>query len=138
MMIPIRAPKVLALACVLTCLLAGALGCGQGTAEEVAEQPRSKPVEIETLTAERFTSWVRVPGIVEAKSSMALSFRVAGFVARFAVAEGERADAGEVIAELDPRDHEREMKLASAAVERAAANLAETRAALCLPPSAGR
>ena len=71
-------------------------------------------MRVETVAAERVVPRLVVPGIVEAKSRIELGFRVSGFVARFGVEEGDRVEAGAVIAELDASDLERELRAAQA------------------------
>lgn len=114
--------------CSLVPLLLIATACGdEGTATESHPEISAKPVRIEVATPRRFTTYTHVPGVVEADSSMALSFRVPGTIERFAVEEGAYVEAGDLIAELDRRDFERDVKLARAALASAEAQAAEAR-----------
>ena len=78
---------------------------------------------------EPVTPTLVVPGIVEADARIELSFRVTGYVERFHVDEGDRVEAGQVLAVLDQADLEREVKTARAVLERAAAQAEEARRA---------
>ena len=83
-------------------------GCsGQRSDASVAAGPPPTPVRVEAVRLERVAPSLVVPGVVEAESRIELAFRVGGFIARFAVEEGERVEAGDVIAELDLADLER-------------------------------
>jgi RND family efflux transporter MFP subunit len=102
------------------------LACGEAEpAIPVPEAVSSKPVEVEVVELQHITSWVHVSGLVEAESRMSLSFRVDGTIERFLVEEGDFVEAESVIAELDSRDYERELRLARADVESSAALKAE-------------
>lgn len=105
-----------------------AFACGServATEAEPTEAPR--PVRVEVATPKRFTTYTRIPGVVEADSSMSLSFRVPGTVKSFAVEEGAYVETGDVIAELDRRDYERDVKLARAALSSADAQASEAK-----------
>jgi RND family efflux transporter MFP subunit len=101
------------------------LACSEANTEDVAVTADTKPVEIETLRPQSFTSWVHVSGLVEAEARMDLSFRVDGTIERYHVEEGDYVDTNAVIAELDARDYERNVNLARAALESAEARATE-------------
>lgn len=103
-------------------------GCHEGASVDAAPaDPLPKPVRVETVEEVRLAPSIRVPGIVEARARIPLAFRVAGFVEEFLVDEGQRVDVGTVIARLDPRDAEREVRLARADLQRAEAGSADAR-----------
>jgi RND family efflux transporter MFP subunit len=87
------------------------------------------PVEVEPVQERSRHSTLRLPGVVEPGSRAELGFRVDGHIAGFRVREGERVEVGEIIADLDADELEREVRLASAQLEsaRAVARGAETR-----------
>lgn len=106
------------------------LACAEADTADDAQSAKpadTKPVEIEILRLQSFTSWVHVSGLVEAEARMALSFRIDGTIERYHVEEGDHVEAGEVIAELQSRDYARNVKLAQAAVESAEAHAAEAK-----------
>jgi RND family efflux transporter MFP subunit len=84
------------------------------------------PVHVETVASERSTPALVVPGVVEAKVSRSLAFRAAGRIARFRVAEGDRVEPGDAIAEFDRFELEGGVRAARAALVRARERWAET------------
>jgi len=103
-------------------------GCSEeGTAKTTPRVAAPKPVQVEIATPKRISSRIHVPGVVEARSSMSLSFRVPGTLLRFAVEEGAFVEQGQLIAELDRRDYLRDQKLAHAALESAQARAADAK-----------
>ncbi|MDJ0865568.1 MAG: efflux RND transporter periplasmic adaptor subunit [Myxococcota bacterium] len=110
---------------VLALALAGALGCGESQSGAVAAGRPPAPVRIEELRAAHHARALVVPGIVEPKSRIALGFRVAGFVERIHVDEGDPVEAGATIAELDLEGLDREVHMAAATLRRAEARAAQ-------------
>jgi len=98
---------------ILACDEAPAVSTGPADVAGVA-------VRVERAAARAVAPSISVPGLVEPKSRVALAFRVTGFIERYAVEEGDRVDAGDVLAELDADDFERSVRVARAASERAA------------------
>jgi membrane fusion protein (multidrug efflux system) len=97
-------------------------GCGDGQSDAApAESAPPVPVHVEKVRADPGGKVIVVSGIVEAASRIELAFRVEGFVDRFHVDEGDRVEAGAVIAELDRDVIEREVRLGRATHERASA-----------------
>ena len=86
---------------------------------------REIPVQVEVVRPRQISRSLILPGIVKPESRIELGFRVDGFLARFAVDEGERVEAGDVIAELDLADLERAVGLARAVLGRARAQRKE-------------
>jgi membrane fusion protein (multidrug efflux system) len=85
-------------------LIAGALcvACNGDFADAISRSAGPAiPVHVETIADERSTPTLVLPAIVHAISSRSLAFRVHGRIARFRVTEGDRVEAGDVIAELD-------------------------------------
>lgn len=105
-----------------------ALGCGdEGTAESDQAPDPPKPVQVEIVQPRTHRTFTHIPGVVEAESSMSLSFRVPGTVDGFAVEEGAYVERGELIATLDRRDYVRAVDLARAALAGAEARAADAR-----------
>jgi len=110
-------------------LLALTLAVAQTACEdapaEAADAPPPTAVRVERVRAEPITPTLRVPGIVEADARIELAFRVTGFIERFHADEGDRVAAGDVLAELDAGDLEREVRAARAALARVRAKAVE-------------
>jgi multidrug efflux system membrane fusion protein len=104
----------LALLATLACDEAPAVSAGPAGDAAVA-------VRVERAVSRALAPTISVPGLVEPKSRIALAFRVTGFVERYAVGEGDRVEAGDVLAELDADDFERRVRVARAALDHAAA-----------------
>ena len=94
-------------------------------------RPRAEPPQRVYLESVRRTAFVREvsgTGSVRAARSRALVFPGSGTVAEVAVAEGDRVDAGTVLARLDTRNLERELASDRAALDSARADLERSRA----------
>lgn len=89
------------------------------TAEAAA---RRFPVEVATATAEPEVRAITAPGSVEARETVHLTARVAGIIERVLVDEGDRVEAGQTVAEIEPE----RFRIAMASAE---ARLARTLAA---------
>jgi RND family efflux transporter MFP subunit len=70
------------------------------------------------------------PGIVAADSQVELSFQVAGRLIELPAVRGTQVAEGELLARLDPRDYENQLKDAEADLERAQSSLARIEKAL--------
>lgn len=102
-------------------------GCEDAPALTEPPDEASTAVEIERVVAREVKPVLRVPGLVEAKARIALAFRVAGFIERFEVDEGDPVQRGDVLAVLDRADFEREARTAAAALTRARAHARDAR-----------
>jgi RND family efflux transporter MFP subunit len=92
----------------LTALLCTSLAlsaCGRGDDGAPAE-PAVRPVRTVVVGDSSGSELRRFPGRVEATQQAELSFRVAGQLREVLVREGDRVEAGGVIARLDPTDFE--------------------------------
>lgn len=114
---------------VVSASLWACLSCGGDSPAGDANAP-PKPVQLATVRSESFTRTLVVPGIVEPDTRIDLSFRVSGHVAELYVDEGDRVEAGRVLAKLDLTDLSRELHLARAALDRAQASAREAAAEL--------
>jgi RND family efflux transporter MFP subunit len=102
--------------------LAFALGlsaCGENGGNTA--EPVSRPVKLFTLGETEAVRTLRFPGSVSAVKQSDMAFEVAGRIIDIPVTEGQRVEAGTVLARLDPRDFEAERDRARA--ERNAAQL---------------
>ena len=85
-------------------LLFSLAGCGG--AEEVAPPPASRPVKIFVVQGGATDAVRTFPGRVDATQRAELAFRVPGQLQKILVREGDMAEAGQVLARLDPADYE--------------------------------
>lgn len=113
------APRIPVLWLAASCVTAAA--CGEAPADSSVPAP-SLAVRVERVTPEKLRSALSMPGIVESKSRISLAFRVTGFLERLHVEEGDHVEAGDVLAELDATDLERDVREGRAALERARAH----------------
>lgn len=130
-----RRPQPLLLALFLALFLALLAGCGEeqgsGSGGARAADP-APPVPVRAVAlAPADPLPFRLPGVVRAEREIALAFRIAGEIVERRVEAGQRVRAGELLFRLDPRDLERALEAADAAVAaaRAEAELAEREAA---------
>lgn len=120
----------------LAALAALAAACGEASVPSSASAPpapsaaSAKAVTLEALAPRPVTRSVTAPGVVEAQARIALAFRVPGFVERFHVDEGDRVEAGALLAELERDELERALRRARAALARAEAQAGDAQRAL--------
>jgi RND family efflux transporter MFP subunit len=115
---PDKLPKGLALACVV--IVAAAAGCS----EEVVEAPAVvRPVKILEVGSGDDGRVREYPGFVRATQSAEIGFEVAGRVVRIAAKQGQRVQAGDVLAVLDDRDYVAQLDIERANVRKAEADL---------------
>ena len=98
---PSRLRSLMALLCIPLALGA----CGQRDDGAPAE-PAARPVRTVVVGDSASNELRRFPGRVEATQQAELSFRVSGQLREVLVREGDRVEAGSVIARLDPTDFE--------------------------------
>lgn len=91
-------------------------------------KPLDRPVKAMYLLKTAVTETRSFPGIVKAAAETELAFRVSGPLIEFNAQIGQRVEKGDLIARIDPRDFEINVKRLSAAVEEARANLKAMRA----------
>ena len=88
-----------------------ALGCG---ADAPVPEPPLRPVrtiEVQSVGGERSRTF---SGVARAEIQSTLSFRVSGNIQRLLVRTGDRVEAGQLIAELDPTEYELRVQEAEA------------------------
>jgi RND family efflux transporter MFP subunit len=98
------------------------------TACERAEPPSRvdvRPVRTITVDARPAGETATLSGTVEAKTEVDLAFRNGGRIVERLVDVGDRVVAGQVIARLDPRDEENELRASRAALSAAEGQLVE-------------
>lgn len=82
--------------------------------EPQVTEPVSRPVKLFTVGEAGSGQTLKFPGSVEAVQQSDLAFEVAGRIVEMPVTEGDRVEAGAVLARLDPRDYEAERDRARA------------------------
>lgn len=108
----------------LSLALALLFGCGEAPKPE-AEPLR--PVRVMTVEARQGGETVSLTGRIEAEESVALSFRVGGRLVARTVNVGDRVEAGQVVARLDPEQQEAALRAARANLAAAMSLLTKTR-----------
>jgi RND family efflux transporter MFP subunit len=91
-------------------LLAAAVatGCSPNSAEQETEVAR--PAKLYTVRTSGESAAREFPGQVQAAKRVPLAFRVGGPVVDVAVSKGQRVAQGELLANVDPRDYEVQVK----------------------------
>ncbi len=100
---------------------------GSVTAPEGAAAVQASPVRVATAGPADFLSQIRTVGRVEPDRSYVLAFKTAGVVAALHVEEGDAVRKGQVLAELDPRDVDAQLREAQEAADKAERELARIR-----------
>jgi RND family efflux transporter MFP subunit len=88
----------------------GALGCAE---EPPPPEPLVRPIKMLTI-AGGLSGTREYPGRIKAVQQVDMAFEVAGRITEFVYKEGERAEAGAVLARLDPRDYQNRLEQARA------------------------
>ena len=88
----------------------GALGCAE---EPPPPEPLVRPIKMLTI-AGGLSGTREYPGRIKAVQQADMAFEVAGRVTEFTHKEGQRAEAGDVLARLDPRDYQNKLEQARA------------------------
>jgi len=120
---PLRFRSVLALS-----LLLGLGGCSSPAPVASDETPREVTVRQPARFERPLT--INASGNVEAAETAYLSFQVAGQVRKVFVEEGQSVRAGQVLAELDPRDYQLRLSAAASQAGAAGATLRKADAGL--------
>ncbi len=101
-------PRNIPVTLIATALLL-AVGCGSDSSTKNDPGADARPAKIVTVGA--FADGARsYPGRVQAAQSVLLAFRVGGPVVDIRVGKGQRVAAGEVLARIDTRDYEVQVK----------------------------
>ncbi len=109
-------------------LILSVTACGGSVAApEVVAETQAVPVRVATAAPADFLSQIRTVGRVEPDRSYVLAFKTAGVVSVLNVAEGDTVKKGQVLAELDPRDVDAQLRQAQEAADKAARELARIR-----------
>jgi RND family efflux transporter MFP subunit len=101
-------------------VLLGLVACGEP--EVVAPPPASRPVKLFVVEGGIADAIRTFPGRVDATQRAELAFRVPGQLQEILVREGDMAEAGQVLARLDPADYELVLEDRQATFDNTAAN----------------
>lgn len=103
-------------------------GCGgSAAAPEATAEARAVPVRVSTAGPADFLSQISTVGQVEPDRSYILAFKTPGVVSVLNVEEGDVVKKGEVLAELDPRDVDAQLRQAQEAADKAGRELARVK-----------
>ncbi|HIK31305.1 MAG TPA: efflux RND transporter periplasmic adaptor subunit [Oscillatoriales cyanobacterium M4454_W2019_049] len=133
---PRRFPNLMVWGAILaTVALAGGIGFWQGrqsqnvTAEASAsEKPRAVPVKFVTVEPSEIEEASEFVGTLEAAKTATLRSQVEGQIIEIDVRPGDEVEAGDAIAQIDPREAAADLGQAEAQYARAQARLAELEA----------
>ena len=87
-------------------------------------EEKVRPVKIHTIGSLEPAAIRDYPGTIRAYQTAEMGFEVAGRVTEFLVKEGEQVEKDAVLARLDARDYEAELKVAQANMDKAVADQA--------------
>ncbi len=92
--------------------------------EQVTEQePVVRPVKVHTIGKADASARREYPGSIRAFQHADMGFEVSGRIEEFYVKEGDDVVLGEVLARLDPRDYEADLKASQANLRKAESDL---------------
>ena len=100
-------------------------GCSGGGEEETVEV---RPVRVITVADGASSGAVTLTGTVQAETQINLSFRIDGRMIERTVDVGDKVEAGQVVARLDPQNEESALQSVRAQLTAARAQLVEARA----------
>lgn len=106
-------------------LAAAGLSSGCGAKPPVAAKETAVPVRVRKPASVDRHAAIRAGGTVEARESAEVGFQLAGRVAHVFVEEGQPVRRGQILAELDARDYQFGMDIASGESDAAAAMAAK-------------
>lgn len=96
--------------------------------EQVVEQePVVRPIKFHTIGKADASARREYPGSIRAFQHADMGFEVGGRIIEFYVREGDDVVQGEVLARLDPRDYEADLKAAQANLRKAESDLRRSR-----------
>ncbi|WP_211354025.1 efflux RND transporter periplasmic adaptor subunit [Thiohalocapsa marina] len=102
-------------------------GCKDQAPPTPPIDPPSRPAEILEITASTLDSGLHFPGRVRATQRVELAFDISGRIVELAVTEGERVDAGALLARLDPAAFDTRLAAAQVELDQATADYERVR-----------
>jgi RND family efflux transporter MFP subunit len=115
--------RTIGLILAVTALAPALAGCDDQATSATATPAR--PVQVQRVTFAPANENREFPGVVRARYETDLGFRVAGKMVARRVNVGDRVRAGDVVAQLDPRDLQLQVESAEAELGAATSNLAQ-------------
>jgi RND family efflux transporter MFP subunit len=106
-------------------LLAAPIALSACQKQEEAAAPQARPVRTVTVERSEAGTPVSLTGRIEAKDEVNLAFRIAGRLAEMSLRQGDRVQAGQVVARLEPQNEENSLRTAQAAYAAAQAALTQ-------------
>ena len=106
-------------------LAVGLAGCGR---EKAAEAPPPRPVRTVTTTRQAVGEAIVLTGHIQADDEASMAFRIGGRMVERLVNVGDRVEAAQVIAKLDPQIEVNALRSTQTALAAAEAALVQTRA----------
>jgi RND family efflux transporter MFP subunit len=100
---------------------------GSDAAAEATAESQAAPVRVATAAPAEFLNQIRTIGQVQPDRTYVLAFKTAGVVSVLNVQEGDAVTKGQVLAELDPRDVNAQLREAQEAADKAARELVRIR-----------
>lgn len=106
----------------------GLTACGGSNATEATNAPGPAPVRVATAAPAEFLNQIRTVGRVKPERTYVLAFKTPGVVSSLHVQAGDAVTQGQVLAELDPRDVNAQLRQAEEAADKADRELERIRA----------
>lgn len=107
-----------ALVILTSAAFSSACGRGEASVASAEESPREIPVEVRPAVLGTARASHAGTAHLEAEGEARVTARVAGEVVRILIAEGERVEAGQLLARLDGERHRLSMEMAAAELEK--------------------
>ncbi|HMM13618.1 MAG TPA: efflux RND transporter periplasmic adaptor subunit [Parvibaculum sp.] len=108
----------------MAALLVALSGCGEGRSDETAEAPSATPVLVAAARPASGSHDVVAYGMVRSDKEAVLSFKIGGLIKSLKADTGDKVAKGQLLAELDQREIDAQLKRATAAAEKARRDLA--------------
>jgi multidrug efflux system membrane fusion protein len=110
---------------IMICIACGALFSACGKSEEPVKTVEPvRPVKLMKVSGSLAGETRRLPGTVRASDRADLAFQVAGTLIELPVKEGQKVKKGTLVARLDPRDYETNLRNAEGVLAKSQAALA--------------
>src|SRR5690348_12584715 len=113
---------------IITYLLAAvfAVSCSRREPDRVSpESSKTVTVAATPVSVERWPATYESTGTVRARVTALVSSKLAGYIERVAVQQGDRVGAGQLLITIDARDLETNVRRAKAALAEASSGIAE-------------
>lgn len=105
----------------------GLTACGGSNAATDVAESRPAPVRVATAAPAEFLNQIKTVGRVEPDRTYVLAFKTPGVISVLHVQEGDTVSKGQVLAELDPRDVNAQLRQAQEAADKADRDLERIR-----------